>query len=348
MDGVSVPDRLWHELLRWAPIAALGLVLVLPSAFRLPAVSTAVGVEAEPLRLDAKIPLGSVRGRIDHMAIDVARQRLFVAELGNDSVGVADIAAHKTLRTIDGLAEPQGVGYVASKDTIYVANARDGSVRLFRGPDYAIAGRIDLGGDADNVRLDVDADRVLVGYGEGSIATIGIAQQKKFGDLPLPGHPEGFQIGAERKQVFVNVPSVHAVVVLDGVSGSQKAKWPLREDGIFPMAVDPAKGHVLVVSRNPPRLIVLAEDGSVFTQVDTCGDADDLFVDRKRNRVYVSCGAGAIDVFAQGNAYRRLARIPTVRGARTSLFVPDLDVLLVAAPATLTEAAAIWVFKPQP
>src|SRR6185437_4474373 len=41
-----------------------------------------------PLQLEGKIPLGSVRGRIDHMAIDLARRRLFVAELGNDSVGV--------------------------------------------------------------------------------------------------------------------------------------------------------------------------------------------------------------------------------------------------------------------
>jgi hypothetical protein len=114
------------------------------------------------------------------------------------------------------------------------------------------------------------------------------------------------------------------------------------------MAVDRASGHVLVVSRNPPRLIVLAEDGSIFTRADTCGDADDLFVDPKRNRVYVSCGSGAIDVFAQGNAYHRLARIPTAGGARTSLFVPDLDVLLVAVRATRTEAAAIWVFRPQP
>jgi YVTN family beta-propeller protein len=301
------------------------------------------------MRLDAKIPLGPVHGRIDHMAIDVAGQRLFVAELGNDSLGVVDIASRKTIRTIEGLAEPQGVGYIPAKHTIYVANARDGSVRLFRGADYGIAGRIDLGSDADNIRFDADANRVLVGHGEGSIAAIDIAQQKKFVDVLLPGHPEGFQIGAEPKQVFVNVPSVHAIVVLDGVSGSQKAKWPLRQGGNFPMALDSANGRVLVVSRNPPRLIVLGEDGSIFTQADTCGDSDDLFVDPKRSRVYVSCGAGAIDVFAvQGSAYRRLARIPTVVGARTSLFVPDLDVLLLAVRATLNEAAAIWVFKPQP
>jgi DNA-binding beta-propeller fold protein YncE len=86
------------------------------------------------LRIEAKIPLGDVRGRIDHMAFDLARQRLFVAELGNDSVGVVDLKDQRTIRTIAGLAQPQGVGYVASTDTLYAANARDGTVRLFRVP----------------------------------------------------------------------------------------------------------------------------------------------------------------------------------------------------------------------
>jgi hypothetical protein len=45
-------------------------------------------VEPSPVRLEAKIPLGDVRDRIDHMAVDLDRQRLFVAELGNDSVGL--------------------------------------------------------------------------------------------------------------------------------------------------------------------------------------------------------------------------------------------------------------------
>jgi hypothetical protein len=46
--------------------------------------------------------------------------------------------------------------------------------------------------------------------------------------------------------------------------------------------------------------------------------------------------------------YRRLARVPTVSGARTSLFVPELDRLFVAVRAGSNEPAAIWVFRPIP
>jgi len=79
-----------------------------------------------PLVLEAKIALGDVRGRIDHMAFDVARNRLFVAELENNSVAVVDIGARKVLRRIADLKGPQGLGYVARTDTLFVANGGDG------------------------------------------------------------------------------------------------------------------------------------------------------------------------------------------------------------------------------
>src|SRR5437879_10589062 len=91
----------------------------------------------EPLALESEIPLGNVRGRIDHLAIDLNRKRLFVAELGNDSVAVIDLAAGRLVHRIVGLKEPQGVGYVPSIDRLYVSTAGDGSVRAFSGENYA-------------------------------------------------------------------------------------------------------------------------------------------------------------------------------------------------------------------
>jgi DNA-binding beta-propeller fold protein YncE len=113
----------------------------------------------DPLRLEGKMPLGNVRGRIDHMAVDLAHHRLFVAELGNRSVGVIDLDAQKVLQRLSNLKEPQGVAYVQSNDSLYVANGGDGSVRVFRGTEYAPAGRIDLGADADNLRVDLPGNR---------------------------------------------------------------------------------------------------------------------------------------------------------------------------------------------
>src|SRR5258708_40120458 len=101
---------------------------------------TAQTAEA-PLVLETKIPLGNVSGRIDHLGIDVKRQRLFVAELGNNSLGVVDLAAGKVLRTIAGLSEPQGGAYVPFADSGFVANAGDRSVHILPADDLAPIGR---------------------------------------------------------------------------------------------------------------------------------------------------------------------------------------------------------------
>jgi hypothetical protein len=75
---------------------------------------SARAVERPSLSIEAKIPLGDVRGRIDHLAIDHARQRLFIAELGNNSLSIVDLKGQKVLHRIAGLNEPQGVAYVPS------------------------------------------------------------------------------------------------------------------------------------------------------------------------------------------------------------------------------------------
>jgi len=330
------------------------IVTLFLAAEALPGVgSNAVAQPAEtaPLQLEAKIPLGSVHGRIDHMAVDLKRQRLFVAELGNASVGVVDLANRKLLQTIAGLKEPQGVGYEPSTDTLYVANAGDGSVRLFEGTEYKPKGQIELGSDADNVRVDTAANRIFIGYGSGALAVIDPAARSKVGDIPVKAHPEGFQIDPDTSQIFVNVPDAHGIAVVDRASQKQTGKWPIPDHGAnFPMALDPVRRQVLVIFRAPAELGVFSmTGGKLIATAETCGDSDDLFIDAKRNRVYVSCGAGFLDVLeAKGTTYRRTARIPTVSGARTSFFVPELDRLLVAVRTSTAEPAAIWVFRPIP
>jgi DNA-binding beta-propeller fold protein YncE len=313
--------------------------------------ASAQSADTAPLQLETKIPLGDVRGRIDHMAVDLKRQRLFVAELGNNSVGIVDLPNRKLIHTISGLKEPQGVGYEPTTDMLYVANAGDGSVRLFEGSDYKATGRIELGSDADNIRVDAAARRVFIGYGSGALAVIDPSTRSKVGDISLTAHPEAFQIDPDTSQIFVNVPNARGIAVVDRVSQRQIGKWSLADRGAnFPMAIDHVHSQVLVIFRAPAELGVFSiTDGKPIAAIETCGDADDLFIDAKRARVYVSCGAGFLDVLeAKETTYRRIAHIPTVSGARTSLLVPEMDRLLVAVRRSSGEPAAIWMFRPMP
>lgn len=311
----------------------------------------ASAAEAPSLQLEDKAALGDVRGRIDHMAVDLARHRLFVAALGNDSLAVVDLVSKQLGRLINGLREPQGVAYDRATDTVYVANAGDGSLRLFNGRDLSPVGRIDLGSDADNVRVDAKVGQVFVGYGDGALAVIDAATRSMVASVSLPAHPESFQIDQRSDRIFVNLPRAGTIDVIDRIARRKVASW--RTEGgreNFAMVVDQPREHLLVAFRRPAQLGVFSlADGSRISTVPTCGDVDDLFLDPKRDRIYVSCGDGFVDVLAvDGDGYRKIDRIRTAAGARTSLFVPELDRLLVAAPARHNDKAAILMFRPSP
>jgi YVTN family beta-propeller protein len=324
------------------------MAAVMGVACALAAPIIAVAAETGALQLEMKIPLGNVAGRIDHMAYDHARNRLFVAELGNNSLGVVDVNARKVIHRVSGLKEPQGVAYLVSRDLIYIANGGDGVVRIHRGSDYSSAALIPLGGDADNVRLDRSGNRIVVGYGNGALAIIDPAGGTKIADIPVKAHPESFQLDPDGDRIFVNLPATKAIAVVNKTTGQEVANWPQTHGGNYAMALDNERSRVFVVFRNPAKFVALAKDtGAVVTEVETCGDVDDLFFDARRQRVYVSCGQGFIDVLdARDPAFARLVRITTVAGARTALFVPDADRLFLAVRAQGGQGAAIWVYRP--
>ncbi len=115
----------------------------------------------------------------------------------------------------------------------FLANGGDGSVRIFRGADFREIGRIELGDDADNIRIVPGSNRVLVGYSNGAIATTDVAQRRKIAEVSMPAHPEGFQLDRNTNRIFVNVPKAGAIVVID--SGSAK---PSIADGQSVRQVD--------------------------------------------------------------------------------------------------------------
>jgi DNA-binding beta-propeller fold protein YncE len=304
-----------------------------------------------PLVLERTIALHDVRGRIDHMAIDVARKRLLVAELGNNSVDVIDLVAGAMVHRFTGLREPQGVGYAERADVILVANAGDGSVRLFNATDFSPVGSVALGDDADNVRIDPHSGRAVVGYGSGGLAVIDPGSRTKVADIRLPAHPEAFQIDPKVDHAYVNIPEAHQIAVVDLEVPRIVATWPLRYAGAnFPMAFDPEQSLIASAFRSPPSLLLLdAATGAERQRLPVCGDADDVFVDATRARIYVSCGAGEVAVLHRDSTWQTLGVVPTSSGARTSLFVPQLDRLFVAERAGfLGSEAAIGVYRPEP
>ena len=292
--------------------------------------------EKSPLRLVQTIPLPGVEGRVDHLAVDLADERLFVCALGNNSVEVIDLRKGERVHSINGLGSPQGVAYASETGKLIVANDKDGACNIYDGKSFALAGSVDLKDDADNVRYDGPTKEVYVGYGSGGVAVIDPESARRIRSFELQGHPEAFVLEKHGPRIFVNVPSAHHVAVIDREKGKVTATWSTGgASANFPIAFDETDHRLFVGCRSPARLVVLNSDsGAVASTIEIPPDPDDIFFDEKRRRLFVICGGGSIAVLAQVDAdhYKTTATVATAAGARTGLFVPELASLFLAVP----------------
>ena len=301
----------------------------------------------EALRATGTIPMPAVEGRIDHLAADVAGQRVFLAALGNNTLEVLDLKTMKVARSIAGLDEPQGIRFLADRNRVVVANGGNGAVIFDDGTTLAVGHQTKLSGDADNVRYDQKTNRVYVGYASGALAVLD-SDGKTIGDVKLAAHPESFQLEAAGPRIFVNVPGARQIAVVDRDKQSVVASWPVTAAGAcYPMALDEATHRLFTGCRQPAKLLVLdMATGSLVTSIDIVGDTDDLFYDSARKRLYVIGGEGFVTVLQQQDAdhYRQIQKLQTAAGARTGLFVPELGKLFVAVPHRGAQRAEVRVF----
>ncbi len=321
-------------MIRTGVVALLALT---PSGCHAAPVTIQATDARSPLRLERTIPLPGVKGRMDHLALDLDHRRLFIAEYGNGSVDEVDLATGRIAGRISGLHEPQGVAYLG-REKEWVVTCGDGSVHFYAAADRHEVARLDLGDDADNVRVDTRNGHVVVGYGSGGFAVIDPSTHRIILRMALPGHPEGFRLVGSR--VLVNVPDKGSIIAGDIDKGTILSTWKTGRHKLnFPLFVSSTGNWFAVAYRLPAALVQYdATSGKELVMRPVCGDADDLFVDTRR--IYVVCGAGHVDVLAT-TASPDPVRVATAGGARTGLFSPELHTLFVAAPTRRGPAAIL-------
>jgi hypothetical protein len=303
----------------------------------------------ELLHLAKEIPMAGIKGRIDHLDVNLKDQQLYVAALGNNTMEIVDLKNGKIIHSIQGLSEPQGIGYIPQHEEIFIANGGNGDCYFYNGHSFAKTGTIHLTSDADDVRYDSAERKIYVGYGDGGIAIIDADSHKQIGDVKLPAHPESFQIDKKLNLLYVNLPDAHMVGVVD--LGQLKLIHQWENKGLaanFPMALDVENHQVFVGYRHPAKLLILdGITGKESSLLSMTGDADDLYYNQETKEVLVSGGEGHIIIFRKqdNNSFKLVANILTRSGARTSLLIPELKLFVLASRADSGHPAGILVYE---
>jgi DNA-binding beta-propeller fold protein YncE len=308
-----------------------------------------------PLVLTEAIPTPGVQGRFDHFGFD-GKNQLFVAALGNNSVEVIDISARLRAHSIPGIPNPQGVVYVPDAKKLFVASSK-GKLRIFDGSNFELIKEIDFHGDVDNLRYDSATHRVYVGFGEDDTGAIGIVDATTNERLPqeykLGAHPESFQLESAGPNIYLNLPDLKQIAVINRTTGNI-TRWPMTLEHNFPMALDEADHRLFVATHEPARMAVLdTNSGRTIAELPCVQDADEVYYDAGRKRIYVPGGEGYISVFQQidPDHYQLLAKVPSALGARTAGYFgkgrKGFDRFFLGVPARADHGAEIWIYTVQ-
>jgi hypothetical protein len=296
----------------------------------------------EAPRLARSIALPEVEGRLDHMALDERRGRLFVAALAQNAALVVDLEQGRLVQSLAGVPRPQGALFLAEADRLLVTCGGDGKLAAFDGASLERTGDLDVGLDADELRFDERRGLVLVGAGgggpgQGALVFVDPEEWRVVGRAELEGHPESFQIEPDGQRAFVNVPSRNEIAIVDLEARVRTGAWPLAEGlaANFPLGIAPDDGALLVGCRTPGKLLVVdPATGAAEVAGEISAQADGLFVTGGGARVLVTSGAGFLEVFERGpeGTFARTLSAPTAEGARTGILSSEERRLWIAVP----------------
>jgi DNA-binding beta-propeller fold protein YncE len=315
-------------------------------------ISAVLAADPPVLERVQTIALKGPVGGMDHLAVDPKRGRLFVANTVNGSLDVVDLKAGKLLKQVSGQGRIRGIAYSPEADRVFVGSGTGGVCNVFDGESFDLIKSVPLGVDADNVRYNPRTRRIYVVHADTELSVIDSKDFTLRSPIALPKSLGAFQLEASRPRMYVNAKADSQVVVIDTDKDEVIARFPVAPSGAnAAVAIDEPNRRLFVGCRQDPSLIVMDSDsGKVVASVPIPGDVDDLCFDARRKRIYASCGEGAIAVVRQvgPDQYEPLARIPTVKGARTSAFNAADGRFYLAVPRRADrpdqEDPEVWVY----
>ena len=327
-----------------SPVGCLGQVPT-PATSQIPA-------GPAPLKLIQTISLAGVDGALDHMAIDVRRQRLFVPAEQHQSLEVVDLKSGKRIRTIGEARWPSTVIYHRESDQVFVSDRADGTCKVFNGETYELVKTIKLAVGADNAAYDAPTHLLYVaaagrhaGLPYTLIGIIDASTSQHIGDIEVDSaNVQAMAFESSGPKMFADLADVSKVAVIDREKRTVLATWPTTPQCQRPyaMALDSIHHRLFLGCRmfatqaewwQPGKMMVVdTESGKPVATLDAGGGADEMFFDPATQRIYSQGYEGIADVWKEVDPdhYESIGRIQGGVHGKTSLLVPELNRYYVA------------------
>ena len=104
-------------------------------------------------------------------------------------------------------------------------------------------------------------------------ARLGLWTQRPTNDCrkeyKLGAHPESFQLEFAGPNIYVNLPDLKQIAVINRTTGI--TRWPMTWQHNFPMALDETDHRLFVATHEPARMTVLdTHSGRTIAELTSC------------------------------------------------------------------------------
>lgn len=297
-----------------------------------------------PLRLRGFVPLPphAKAGGFDHAAVHEPTGRIFVAHTANDAVDVIDGESHTYLGSVAGLPGVAGALVTGASGLVLTSNRGEDSVGIFPPDTLAPVDRIGVGMRPNGLAFDTRRARLLVAHvgdpavpGSFTVAIVDVPARKVIAEIPVPGRTRWAVYDPAADAFHVNIADPPGIAVIDaGDPVALRRVAPIPHAGPHGLDIDVARRRLYCACDAGVLVEVDADTGRPVTTAPLAGVPDVVFLDARKQRLYVAIGdPGVIDVFATLPVERR-ASVPTEAGAHTLSFDPTRGTVCAFLPAT--------------
>jgi hypothetical protein len=321
----------------------------------------AIGISAQdkaPLKFLQSTPLPELHdGDFDHLAADVAGNRLFAIAEENSKVLVFDLKTNKLIHTMSDVKAPHSLLYRADLKKLFIVDSELAEVKIYETDSYKPAGSIKLREGADSSGYDPATKYFYVVNGgkdaklpNAYISVINVDAGKVEAEMKIDSDDvEGMVFEKSGPRMFLNVRGKNAVEVFDKNSHKLLATWPIAQEGKNPTAIalDDDSHRLFLGTRVPGRLIAVDTDsGKIVGRFPAAAMVDDMSYDGASKRIYFA-GTEFLDVFLEKDAdhYDRIGHIATAFRAKTGVLVPELKRYYLAVPHHEKQVSELRVYE---
>ncbi|HEV2386062.1 MAG TPA: YncE family protein [Candidatus Acidoferrales bacterium] len=321
--------------------------------------AAAAAPAGSPLTLVAKYKMpAAVKGRFDHLGIDLRGNRLFLAAETYHAVLVFNLHTGKFERAITGIQIPHAIFCRQDINRLYITDGGAGELKIYDGKTYRLLKAVKLKVDADSIGYDPATRDLYIDDGGGDahepfsmLSVVNTSSGEKVADMQIDGDTlEAMALEPSGSRMFVNNRAKNQIAVVDRKTHQLIASWPVTM-GRFNVAIalDPASHRLFVGCRGGELVVFDTETGKELQALPIAKGVDDLVFDPATKRIYATCGAapGEIDVYQEQDPdrYESLGRVPSAPGAKNQALAAGLARLFVTVPPQGDAPGEVYVYR---